>query len=196
MVTIDEVRDRLVRYEPVLAGADGLGQGAVAVLLREGADGAEVLLIERSEHDGDPWSGHIAFPGGRVEQGDPSPRKAAERETLEETGFDLREAEYLGRLDDVRGRTVGIRVSAFVYHAARAWSPVPNHEVADLFWVPLTRLTSPERHVVRTFRFREREADLPAVDILGPGRPVLWGLTYRLLQSLIRIVGNSDLRLP
>src|SRR5688572_28899501 len=63
---------------------------AVAAVLHEPGEGhPELLFIERAEHPLDPWSGHMAFPGGRVDPGDPGPRHAAERETLEEVGLDL-----------------------------------------------------------------------------------------------------------
>src|SRR5262249_28795811 len=78
----------------------------------------------------DPWSGHMAFPGGRVDPGDADARAAAERETLEELGLSLEGAERLGQLDDLNA---GIRLvaplvlSAFVYRLdARAPLP-PNH---------------------------------------------------------------------
>ncbi|MFN7699333.1 MAG: NUDIX domain-containing protein [Deltaproteobacteria bacterium] len=48
------------------------GRAAVAAILRERAPGApEVLFIRRAEKPGDPWSGHMAFPGGKQEPGDP-----------------------------------------------------------------------------------------------------------------------------
>ena len=29
----------------------------------------------------------------------------------------------------------------------------------------------------------------PGIDLLGPGRPVLWGLTYRFVVQLLRLAG-------
>jgi 8-oxo-dGTP pyrophosphatase MutT (NUDIX family) len=93
----------------------------VALVLREGrAQGAEILFIERAEKEGDPWSGHMAFPGGRVDSSGESPEQAAVRETLEEVGLSLAGGERLGRLDDLEGRHAGrasgMVISAFVYH--------------------------------------------------------------------------------
>ena len=75
----------------------------VAIALHEGGGSLELLFIERASRDGDPWSGHMAFPGGRVDDTDLGPRAAAERETLEEVGLSLAGAELLGQLDDIHG---------------------------------------------------------------------------------------------
>ena len=75
---------------------------AIAVTLRMGEREPELLLIKRSEHEGDPWSGHVACPGGRREPGDADLAATAMRETLEETGIDLaRVGRVLGTLDDL-----------------------------------------------------------------------------------------------
>src|ERR1700680_3050243 len=81
-------------------------RAAVALVLRQGARGLEILLIKRAEHMDDPWSGHVALPGGREEPADASLQETAVRETLEETGIDLaRDGEVLGALDDLRPTT-------------------------------------------------------------------------------------------
>src|SRR5579863_6444108 len=70
---------------------------AVAVVVRDTEEGDEVLLIKRAERDGDPWSGHIALPGGRVQKQDESFKATAVRETREEVGVDLdANASFLG----------------------------------------------------------------------------------------------------
>ena len=65
-------------------------RAAVAIVVREGTDGPQVLLIRRAEHPGDAWSGHMAFPGGREDPGDESLLATAIRETFEELALDLR----------------------------------------------------------------------------------------------------------
>src|SRR5437868_134308 len=77
-------------------------RAAVAAVLRQGEIEPEVLFIHRAEHPLDPWSGHMAFPGGRVEPQDASEQAAAERETEEEVGLRLAEAAVrAGRLNDL-----------------------------------------------------------------------------------------------
>ncbi|HYN43940.1 MAG TPA: NUDIX domain-containing protein, partial [Thermoanaerobaculia bacterium] len=56
-------------------------KAAVAVILRDGDGGVELLFIRRAEHPRDPWSGQMGLPGGRVDPGDASPLAAALRET-------------------------------------------------------------------------------------------------------------------
>ena len=65
-----------------------LARASVALIYRRTAGGkTELLFIRRAHRAGDPWSGHMAFPGGRLQPEDPTPRAAAERETLEETDW-------------------------------------------------------------------------------------------------------------
>jgi 8-oxo-dGTP pyrophosphatase MutT (NUDIX family) len=197
--SLADIRRRLAAYEPTLIDAGTLERAAVALVLRAPArdpDALEVLLIERARHDADPWSGQIGLPGGRVDAGDADARAAAERETHEELALDLRGSERVGRLDDVCGVTMRIHVAAFVYFVgepAASAALVPSNEVADVFWFPLAQLMDPARHETRTFRFAGREARLPAVDVVGPERPVLWGLTYRFLDRFLRAAGAGVL---
>jgi len=79
----DDIRIALAARPPLIVDDPTRPRAAVAVVLRDGeARGAEVLLIERARHEGDPWSGHMAFPGGRVEPVDPDSRAAAKARTL------------------------------------------------------------------------------------------------------------------
>ena len=135
VLSVDAVRRALARHEPKLVDDPARPRAAVAVVLRDAAAGPEVLLIERARHPEDPWSGHMAFPGGRVDPGDSDTRAAAERETLEEVGLSLAGAEPLGRLDDLEGRHAGrplpLVISAWVYHVTEPRPLALNHEVAD-----------------------------------------------------------------
>ena len=49
----------------------------------------EVLFIKRAAREGDRWTGHIAFPGGKRERDDLDDRSTSSRETREEVGLDL-----------------------------------------------------------------------------------------------------------
>ena len=48
------------------------GRAAVAIMVREGSDATEMLMIRRATREGDPWSGHMGFPGGRRDPEDAS----------------------------------------------------------------------------------------------------------------------------
>jgi 8-oxo-dGTP pyrophosphatase MutT (NUDIX family) len=168
---------------------------AVAAVLHEPANGhPELLFIERAEHPLDPWSGHMAFPGGRVDPGDPTARHAAERETREEVGLDLAGAELLGRLDDVEGAPPGfdsLVVSAFVYHLPTRVPPTLNYEVRDALWVPLPALVDGERRVPFYWPRGQRETHYPGILVGLPDRHIVWGLTYRFLEIFFTALGRQ-----
>lgn len=174
----------LANYRPEILTPDNRqGHAAVALLLREGPLSPEALFIIRAEHDQDPWSGNIAFPGGRLNPGGESPQQAAERETFEELSLDLGRAQYLGRINDLYGATLPVLVSCFVYQLLEPARLQPNHEVAEAFWCPLTKLMEPERQQQRTFFYSGAEHTHPVVELLDPHQPLLWGITYRLICS-------------
>jgi 8-oxo-dGTP pyrophosphatase MutT (NUDIX family) len=165
-------------------------RAAVAVVLRDADGGPELLLIERAKHPEDPWSGHMAFPGGRVDPGDPDTRSAAERETLEEVGLSLAGAELLGRIDDIEGRHAGrplsLVIAAHVYHCTAPSELVLNYEVESALWVPLARLVDPAHHV----EYPTPYGGYPGILVGEPERHVVWGLTYRFLEIFLDVLGS------
>jgi len=186
MLSLVKIRDRLKDLPPVLLEAVERTHAAVALVVCDAGSGLEVLFIERSEHEQDPWSGHLGFPGGRVEPEDAGPRDAAERETLEEIGLDLAAAEYLGRLDDVFGVHMPVVVSCFVFGMRHRPELTPNPaEVRQAFWSPLEDLLDPQRRREKTFQIQGEALAHPAIQVLGEGRPWLWGITYRLVAQFL-----------
>ena len=189
----DAIRAALAARPPRLVDDPTRPRAAVAMVLRDADEPAhtpEVLLIERARHPGDPWSGHMAFPGGRVEEDDPDSRAAAERETWEEVGLALGGADLLGRLDDLEGRHAGRRlplvISAWVYHVPDPGPLRPNYEVQETLWVPLRRLVDPRHHV----EYPTPRAGYPGILVGQPGRHVVWGLTYRFLEIFLDRLGH------
>jgi len=190
MRSLDEIRDRLQACPPVLAEPGARRRAAVALVVCDAGQGPELLFIERAEHDQDPWSGHLGFPGGRVEPGDPGPKEAAEREAREELGLYLAGAEYLGRLDDLPAAHLPVVVSCFVYGLwGRPALTLNRAEVADAFWFPLADLIDPGRRREETFPFQGEAFTYPAIGVLDPGRPLLWGITYRLVARFLEVMG-------
>jgi len=190
-VKIDLIREKLANHIPVRIGTSGHQQAAVALVFKAGDRGSEVLLIERAVKMGDPWSGHMAFPGGRMESVDDSTRSAARRETLEEVGVELSSAEYLGRLDDLAGNP---RVSAKLVIAAHAFfveAPPPfvldSSEVQGAIWFPLASLLDESRWVEHAIS-ELPDMRFPGVLVGEPGRHVVWGLTYRFLEGMLEIL--------
>ncbi|MGA8261276.1 MAG: CoA pyrophosphatase [Arenicellales bacterium] len=188
---IEKVSSRLSDHQPSLLNLENNRHGAVAMILRPGESGDEVLFIERTRVETDPWSGQMAFPGGTVETRDTDARKAAERETLEEVGIDLNSATFMGRLDDVQGRhrahLAGIVVSGFVFFDEHRQETIPNEEVADVVWTPLAKLADPGRISYVDYAPGER---FPGIRVGRAEHQVVWGLTRRFLISFFEIIGQ------
>jgi 8-oxo-dGTP pyrophosphatase MutT (NUDIX family) len=167
-------------------------RAAVAILIRNGeGDQPEMFFIQRAEYEGDPWSGHIAFPGGREEPEDESLFETALRETFEETGIDLRDrSELLGVLDDLRPRTVrlpAVVVRPFVFLVSDVAEPVLSSEVAGAFWVPLSILL--DRSVWRDARVKAGDAEISRFAFHHEGY-VVWGMTEKILSGLLGLLGE------
>ena len=193
-VKIDFVRERLGAHVPEESELPGEAHASVAIVFREGPESIEVLLIERAEREGDPWSGHMAFPGGRLEDHDDSSRSTARRETFEEVGIELENAEYLGRLDDIEGNP---RASATLVVAAHAFFLVEEQEfelapreVQAAFWFPLADMLEEARSVEYAMAHRP-DARYPGILVGIPDRHVVWGLTYRFVENLMDVLGHS-----
>ena len=194
MTSLEKIRSSLSAHVPETEPTIVHSDAAVAMILREVRGAPELLFIERAQREGDPWSGHMAFPGGRLDPGDERAQSAAERETLEEVGVDLAGAEVLGRLDDLRGRNAaapnrGMVISAFVYHLVDPGPLQLNWEVEDAFWFPVAALLDPQRHVEHVVA-HHAQMTYPGILVGEPERHVVWGLTYRFLEVFFEVVGQ------
>jgi 8-oxo-dGTP pyrophosphatase MutT (NUDIX family) len=160
------------------------------------ASSVELLFIKRAEVPHDPWSGHMAFPGGRHEPGDASLAETALRETREELGLDLRRGTVLGALDDlapVSAHLPRIVVRPFVVVMASPPPLVPSHEVAATFWEPVDRLRSSVAQATHVVRLGGREAHYPAYRV---GPHLVWGMTERILRQLLTLFDAPAGALP
>ncbi|HVN30991.1 MAG TPA: CoA pyrophosphatase [Thermoanaerobaculaceae bacterium] len=191
--TLAEVKEALAHLRPrtLLTVAHGR-RAAVAAVLRERATGLELLFIHRAEHPGDPWSGQMAWPGGRVDAGDAGSLATALREAREELALDLEvDAELLGELSEVRThlrRGPGpLSVVPFVFALAGDRALTPNSEVREALWVPLAFLCDRSNRgrmvwtrsgvpmLMPCYRFQDR---------------VIWGLTLHMLDELLELLGS------
>ncbi|MCA9502658.1 MAG: CoA pyrophosphatase [Myxococcota bacterium] len=190
---LDAIRTRLAAHAPDRAEILGRDRASVALVLRDGAVSAELLLIERARREGDPWSGHMALPGGRLAPEERSSRVAAARETFEEVGLDLTDAEYLGRLDDRAGNprvSPRLLVSAHAFHLPG--DPplrLDPREVQTAFWFPLADLHDESRHVEHVIP-QLPDVRFPGIVVGRPDRHVVWGLTLRILDHLLQVVDD------
>jgi len=188
---LPDIERRMAAYTPQLAEARAdTRQAAVALILRErprdGGTSTDVLFIRRAEKQGDPWSGHMAFPGGHKDATDASLIAAAIRETREEIGIDLtRVGAHIGTLDQQRaqprGRPLNMLIAPFVFRVGGDLAFRPNHEVAEVVWTPLTPIVRGDNHT-------EEERIISGAPVRFSGYRIngghfVWGLTYRMLQS-------------
>ena len=184
----------MLRQRPgaVIVPGGGARHAAVALIVRLALDAdVELLMIKRAAYAGDPWSGHIALPGGRQEPADASLQHTAMRETFEETAVDLAaDGVLLGTLDEVHPRTPrlpSLIIRPFVFVAPSEITIVPSAEVADAFWVPLELLAHPSATGEATFTDRGVERTERSFRL---GEHVIWGLTERILRQFISYVSD------
>jgi 8-oxo-dGTP pyrophosphatase MutT (NUDIX family) len=176
------LRDRVPRK---ITPRPGALVTAVAMILREHENEAEVLLIKRADRAGDPWSGQVALPGGR-KAGNENLIETAIREAREEVGIDLlTDGRVLGQLDDVRGQTDAV-VTPFVAELCGTVVVYPNDEVASYSWVPLKKLQRYE--YVRIPLPNGVSVRRRAYQIDGL---LIWGITYRILSGAIRLATKA-----
>jgi 8-oxo-dGTP pyrophosphatase MutT (NUDIX family) len=187
MLEIAQIKARLAGHRPLTLENAARRHAAVALLLREHQQQPQVLFIRRAEHDGDPWSGDLAFPGGGVEEQDHDPRAAAEREAFEEIGLQLQPHQYLGQSMDMAGAYLPIRISCFVYLLENSPALKLNYEVVETFWVPLLTLLEPQRNRLADFNYRGATRLHPVIELPEWSDKPLWGITYRLLQGFLAL---------
>ena len=169
---------------------DGVRRAAVALIIRAGENGApELLFIKRAEYPADPWSGQIAFPGGREEASDPTLADTAIRETREETGIDLvSDGTVIGTLDDLRPNTVrlpAVIVRPYVVLLNRFEPLLLSDEVALAFWIPLEAFK--EAPAWRDTDILARGVQLNRRAFHHHGH-IIWGMTERILAQLLALL--------
>ena len=193
-VALTRIRRQLDRYCPrTLPESRELAHAAVALILREDEGEPEVLVIWRAEQPGDPWSGHLGFPGGRVEPDDDSLDRTAVRETMEELGICLDScARFLGQLSEIRARSLSrmlpMSITPFVCELVTPVTPHLNGEVVKTRWIPL-----------RFFLNQVNRSTMP-----HPGDPAqtvscyplddraIWGMSLAMLDELLLEVLPAD----
>lgn len=189
MFNLDLIKSRLSDHSPQeVTPKATTRQAAVAIIVRnlDGIHGhEEMLFIKRADKDGDPWSGHMAFPGGHLDPVDSDLLDAAKRETMEEIALDLEPADYLGALDhhhaQPRGRVLDMLIAPHVFQIHTDPEFNPNYEVAEVVWTPLSPMVNNEFHDMET----KPMAGTPTVfnGYRLPRGHFVWGLTYRILKT-------------
>ncbi len=190
-VRLEDLRTVLAQHRPrAFPAASLMRKAAVAAVFREAPD-LELLFIRRAENPNDRWSGHMAFPGGRVDPEDDTPLAAAQREAKEEIDLDLtRNAALLGALSHVPARPehrIPLVVLPYVFELSSPVSLTPDEtEVAEAVWVPMTFLMNPENRETLVWRYAGLSKSLPCYR--WQGREI-WGMTLGMLDEILRLLG-------
>jgi len=171
----------------------GMRGAAILLALRARSDGEpELLMIKRADAERDPWSGHIACPGGRREPVDTDLSATAVRETLEETGVDvLRDGRLIGHLDDlspVSPHLPPLVIRPFVALVRADVVIVPSEEVAAAFWVPLAAFRTDSAWGIDVVHVRGVDR---RVSVFRHGSYTVWGLTERVLRQFLQYAGEA-----
>lgn len=166
----------------------GSREAAVALVLR-GRDDVELLLIKRAVRADDPWSGHMALPGGRRAPDDADLLATAYRETVEEVGIELsRTGSLIGALDEIEPGTrklPPILVAPFIVAVPPDAHATPDpREVEAALWVPLAALRDEAAVDELVFEMESGPRVFPS---LRYGEHVIWGLTHRILTQFLEI---------
>lgn len=144
---------------------------AAVALIRHGE---ETLLIRRKVFPGDPWAGHIAFPGGHIRR-DESVEQGMLREVREEVMLVFSEKQIAGSLAPIHpSRASYLTVYPFIIDADDLSGAGIGPEVDDIKIVNI-------RHFVEV---KHPENGFPALDY---GGWIVWGLTYRIIRNYLEI---------
>ena len=168
-------------------------QAAVSLVLRA-SDPLELLLIKRARSERDPWSGHMALPGGRRDAHDETLVDTAIRETREETGLDLTHGRHLGQLEEVATtspRLPRLTIAPFVFGIGRgAAAHVASDEIEAVHWVHLDELRAPDTLSTVEIPLPGETRSFPCYRVAGE---VVWGLTFRILERFLFVYPDEQL---
>jgi len=159
-------------------------KAAVGVVFKRDNGVLELLLVKRAEVPGDPWSGDMAFPGGKRGPDDNCLIETVTREVYEETNIDLSSGHYLGVMDPV-GSTAkrGMTVLPVVFLMDEEPEIRTNEELAYYLWTPFRDLVNSRGRALVKNRYD--------TEVFHVGDDVVWGLTYRMLERLIGLAADD-----
>ena len=180
-ITVDE----LTRFVP--PEGSRTRRGAVLLLFGEGGDGPDLLLTERA-HDMRSHPGQVSFPGGSVDETDPSPEAAALREAEEETGLDAAGVQVFATLPEL-----WLPPSNFAVTPVLGWwreeSPVDvvdPAEVHAVYRVPIAHLLDPAHRI----SVRHPSGWKGPAFLIGEDKDlILWGFTAGIIARLFDFLG-------
>jgi 8-oxo-dGTP pyrophosphatase MutT (NUDIX family) len=187
-MVFNQLMPRLQRYEkPDRAYGEVTRRAAVAIVLHEAQGELCLLMIRRAKREGDPWSGHMAFPGGRRDPDDIDDRFCAIRETREEIALDLDalgcEVCALGEVNTGwRADRPEMLVAPFIYRVEQLPELDLNYEVDAVVSVPLRFLMDRSNRVPLAWEWRGTQVESDSY-LYRDNR--IWGLSLMMIDELI-----------
>jgi len=154
---------------------------AVSIILKSTLEDYEILFVKRVNRISDPWSGQIAFPGGKRDPKDRNLKDTVIREVFEETSIKLKEGSFLGVLKTISSKPKRtFKILPFIVFLEESPTIDLNKKELDrFFWVSFEKIES-NRGIVD---FGDRK--VPAYIF---GDDIVWGVTYKILRDFIEIV--------
>ena len=144
---------------------------------------------QRAPYEGDPWSGDMAFPGGKAEKEDQTFHDVARREVWEETGLHLEDCHLVGSLKETRAfgsRTrppLIVRPMIYAFHKQPALFSLGS-ELAAAYWIPVSHLW--DRDNWTTLVYSANGQPYPGIRY---GEQIIWGFTLRVLVAFSEFMG-------
>ncbi|MDG1492809.1 MAG: CoA pyrophosphatase [Luminiphilus sp.] len=187
-MVFNQLMPRLQGYEkPDRAYGEVTRRAAVAIVLHEVDGELCLLMIRRAQREGDPWSGHMAFPGGRRDPDDIDDRFCAIRETREEIALDLdalgSEVCALGEVNTGwRADRPEMLVAPFIYRVEQLPELELNYEVDAVVSVPLRFLMDRSNRVPLAWEWRGTQVESDSY-LYRDNR--IWVLSLMMIDELI-----------
>lgn len=196
MYPINHVIESSQRYQSRKSFIPLTQKASVALIVREHINGCELLMLKRAIKAGDPWSGHMAFPGGKQESAQEATLDTAIRETFEETAIPLSQTHCIGRLSDLTTRTHNNRglmtISPWIFHMPAHQKIQLNHESQHAIWLPLDVFTPEQR----------QQFQWPLLRIAGQALTInlpcfrhhqakIWGLSLIMIDEFMDLLASN-----
>ena len=179
---IEALRRSLARQQEPFPSDSKKHRGAVGILIKDEADDLWLLMIRRRENPKDPWSGQMAFPGGRADPRDRTLLDTAAREVIEEVGIDVRRHEFIGCLQNIQTRNAPMIVAPFTFLLTATVHPTTSREATEILWVPMSFLLNEKSISHFAAPIGEKGGSMPCYRYSDH---VIWGLSFRIIREIV-----------
>ena len=164
----------------------------LALLYPKDKEWHTVLILRRSNNENDRHKGQVSFPGGQLEDSDPSLEAGALREAEEEVGVLADQVEILGRLTELYIPVSNFLVHPFVGYTTSLPDFKPQlSEVKEILEIPLAKLTDPNT-VSQTDIKIGKNITLKRVPFFNLNNKVVWGATAMMLNEFLEVVRTAQ----